>query len=284
MLAKTYKTVFIDELKNLYPLQEIESFYKIILKHFGINQIDIALNPSIELKNEELLFFNNALNQLKKEIPIQYILGETKFFGLTFKVDKNVLIPRPETEELVQWIIDDCKNQPKDSIKILDIGTGSGCIAISLAKNNPHAQVYAFDISSDALKVAQKNAELNNITIHFEKINILETTKLSEQFDVIVSNPPYVRLQEKQLIKKNVLANEPEIALFVDDENPLIFYDKIASLAKNHLTKNGQLYFEINQYLGNEMIQLLKNYQFKNIELKKDFYEVDRMIKATHLQ
>ena len=280
MLVKTYKTFFLDELKNIYPLQEIESFYKIILKHFGINQIDIALNPSIELNANELLFFNNALNQLKKEIPIQYILGETKFFGLTFKVDKNVLIPRPETEELVQWILDDCKNHQNKPLKILDIGTGSGCIAIALAKNLPQAKVVAFDISEGALKVAQENADLNQVKINFEKLNILETTDLKQTFDIIVSNPPYVKLQEKYLMKKNVLANEPEIALFVDDENPLLFYDKIALLAKNHLTKNGQLYFEINQYLGDEMIKLLKKYHFKNIELKKDFYEVDRMIKA----
>ncbi|MDO9261195.1 MAG: peptide chain release factor N(5)-glutamine methyltransferase [Flavobacteriaceae bacterium] len=275
-----FKKLFLEELKEIYPLQEAESFFKITLNHLGIQQIDLALNPAIELTTDELIFFESTLKQLLKEIPIQYILGKTEFFGLPFHVDKNVLIPRPETEELVQWIIDDCKNHPSNSLKILDIGTGSGCIAISLAKNIPNAQVFAFDISSDALKVAQKNAELNNVTIHFEKINILETTKLSEQFDVVVSNPPYVRLQEKHQMKKNVLANEPEIALFVDDENPLLFYDKIASLAKNHLTKNGRLYFEINQYLGTEMVQLLEKYQFKNIQLKKDFYEVDRMIKA----
>jgi release factor glutamine methyltransferase len=284
MLVKAYKTVFIDELKDIYPLQEIESFYKIILKHFGINQINIALNPSIELKNEELLFFNNTLNQLKKEIPIQYVLGKTEFYGLTFKVNKSVLIPRPETEELVQWIITNYQNLSNHQlIKILDIGTGSGCIAISLAKNIPNAQVYALDISEEAIKVAQENAKINEVKIHFRKINILEEKLLSEHFNIIVSNPPYVKLQEKDQMKKNVLDFEPEIALFVDNENPLIFYDKIASLAKNHLTRNGHLYFEINQYLGNEMIQLLKKYDFKNIELKKDFYEVDRMIKATHL-
>ncbi|MDP2088957.1 MAG: peptide chain release factor N(5)-glutamine methyltransferase [Flavobacteriaceae bacterium] len=280
MKIKTYKTFFLEELKQIYPLQEIESFYKIILQHFGIKQIDTALNPSTELKTDELLFFNDALHQLKKEIPIQYIIGEIEFYGLTFKVDKNVLIPRPETEELVQWIINDCKNHPKNSIKILDIGSGSGCIAISLAKNIPNATVFACDISEKALKIAQKNADLNSVHIHFENINILETELLTQQFDIIVSNPPYVRLQEKHQMKKNILENEPEIALFVDDENPLLFYDKIASLAKSHLTKNGQLYFEINQYLGNEMINLLKKYHFKNIELKKDFYEVDRMIKA----
>lgn len=275
-----FKKFFLAELKDIYPLQEAESFYKIILNHLGIQQIDIALNPTIELKEAELLFFTDVLNQLKKEIPIQYILGKTEFFGLTFKVNKNVLIPRPETEELVQWIIADCKNYHKSSIKILDIGTGSGCIAISLAKNIPNAQVYALDISENALSIAMENAELNKVKIEFEKLNILETNDLNQTFDIIVSNPPYVRLQEKQQIQKNVLDFEPEIALFVDDENPLVFYDKIVLLAKNHLTKNGQLYFEINQYLGNEMLDLLKTHQFKNIKLKKDFHEVDRMVKA----
>ncbi len=272
--------VFFDGLKEIYPLQEIESFFKLLLKKRGISQIDIALNPSTSFNMEDLLFFTDALHQLKKEIPIQYIIGETDFFGLTFKVDKNVLIPRPETEELVQWIIDDFKNHPKENMKILDIGTGSGCIAISLTKNIKNVQVFAIDISKEALKVAQENADLNDVTIRFEKINILETTILSQQFDIIVSNPPYVRLQEKHQMKKNVTENEPETALFVDDENPLIFYEKIAQLAKNHLIKNGKLYFEINQYLGNEMIELLKKYHFQQIELKQDFYEVNRMIKG----
>lgn len=280
MKITDFRSYFIDSLKKIYPIQEVESFFKIILNHHGISQIDVALNPNRILTKSELQKFEKILYQLKQEIPIQYILGETEFFGLNFKVTKSVLIPRPETEELVQWIIDDVKNLAKQPLKILDIGTGSGCIGISLAKKIPNAQVYAIDISSDALAVAQENATLNNVEIHFIKTNILKTTKLSEQFDIIVSNPPYVRMLEKEQMKKNVLAFEPEIALFVDDENPLIFYDKIAQLTKNHLTKNGQLYFEINQYLGNEMIQLLSNYQFKNIELKKDFYDVDRMIKA----
>lgn len=282
MLVRAYKNHFIDELREIYPLQEIESFFKIILNHFGIQQIEIALNPSKLLNTNQLIIFSDILSLLKEEIPIQYILGETEFLSLQFRVNKSVLIPRPETEELVQWIIDDVKKHHNKDLKILDIGTGSGCIAIALAKNLPQAKVVAFDISEEALKVAQENADLNNVNIQFKNINILETNDLNQQYDIIVSNPPYVRLQEKNQMKKNVLNFEPEIALFVDDENSLIFYDKITSLAKNHLTKNGQLYFEINQYLGSEMIQLLKKYDFKNIELKKDFYEVDRMIKANH--
>ena len=281
MLVKTYKNQFINELNNIYSSQEIESFYKILLQHFGISQIDIALNPTLKFNEAELKFINKALHELKIETPIQYIVGETAFFNLTFKVTNSVLIPRPETEELVQWIIDNVKNQSNKKIKILDIGTGSGCIAISLAKNLPQANVFAIDISEEALKVAQQNADLNKVSIKFLKINILEEKKLSQQFDIIVSNPPYVRLQEKHQMKKNVLNFEPEMALFVDDENPLIFYDKITSLAKSHLTKDGQLYFEINQYFGNEMIELLNKNDFKNIILKKDFYEVDRMIKAS---
>lgn len=281
MKITTFKPFFFESLKNIYPNQEVNSFFKILLNHIGIQQIDIALNPSLELKPDHLSFLNDALHQLEKEQPIQYIIGTTAFFGLTFKVDKRVLIPRPETEELVQWILDDCKNYPNNPITIADIGTGSGCIAIAMAKHIPNARVYAYDISVDALKIAQENAQLNQVEIHFNQINILETNDLKQTFDIIISNPPYVRQMEKQQMKRNVVDFEPSISLFVEDENPLIFYDKICALAQKHLSKNGQLYFEINQFLGTEMLKLLQEKHFKNIILRKDFYEVNRMIKAT---
>ena len=221
------------------------------------------------------------MEELKKEVPIQYLLGKTHFYGLDFEVNENVLIPRPETEELVEWIINENKAiDKKKKVKILDIGTGSGCIAISLAKNLPNAEVYAIDVSKKALETAKRNAISNNVEIIFMLKNVLELEILKSNYDIIVSNPPYVRNLEKEEIKKNVLDYEPHLALFVEDNDALIFYRKIASLAQKNLLENGQLYFEINQYLGKEMTDLLEEMNFKNIELRKDIYDNDRMIKG----
>ncbi|WP_372766075.1 peptide chain release factor N(5)-glutamine methyltransferase [Lutibacter sp.] len=279
MLIQEFKRHFFLELSNLYPETEIQSFFNILVEfQFHLSRIQLALEHNFNLGNDDLVFLQNALSKLKYQIPIQYIVGETAFYGLMFKVDKNVLIPRPETEELVDWIIQNHKN--KNSLKILDIGTGSGCIAISLAKNLPNAEVSAIDISAEALNVAKNNAILNNVKVDFINADILTLQKLDENFDVIVSNPPYVRELEKEQMHQNVLSNEPHIALFVENGNPLLFYDKIAELAKNHLTENGALYFEINQYLGVETVDLLKTKGFKNSELKKDIYGVERMVKC----
>ncbi|WP_300569017.1 peptide chain release factor N(5)-glutamine methyltransferase, partial [Flavobacterium sp.] len=242
-------------------------------------RVDLALNPNIELDTIQLLQWETVLSQLKEHKPIQYILGETEFFGLPFYVNGNTLIPRPETEELVDWIISvNQKRQESEPLRILDIGTGSGCIAVSLAKNLPNAKVFAIDVSDKALATAQKNAERNNTHVTFFHKDILETEDLELQFDIIVSNPPYVRNLEKEEINKNVLEYEPHLALFVEDDDALIFYRKISELALNHLSEKGQLYFEINQYLGAGMISLLQHYDFKNIELRKDIYGNDRMI------
>lgn len=275
------KTHFKNTLKNLYPQTEIDSFFSILSEfYFNLKRIDIALNPNLLVDKTK---FDNAITDLINQKPIQYIIGETEFFGLTFKVDKNVLIPRPETEELVQKIINDNKSNQKE-INILDIGTGSGCIAISLAKNLQNSKVFALDVSEEALQVASKNAINNKVNVDFILDNILNSKFNSEisvhnsKFDIIVSNPPYVRDLEKQEIAKNVLDNEPHIALFVKDDNPLLFYDKIADFAQKHLNKNGKLYFEINQYLGNETVSLLTKKGFKNIELQKDIYGNDRII------
>jgi len=239
----------------------------------------LALNLTFVFSNSAIEKWNSVLEKLEKEIPIQYILGNAHFYGLEFEVNENTLIPRPETEELVEWII---KNNSKiegfKDLKILDIGTGSGCIAISLAKNLPHAKVFAIDVSEKALETAKKNALTNETEVTFLLKNILETDDLEQQFDIIVSNPPYVRNLEKEEIKKNVLEYEPHLALFVEDNDALIFYRKISELAQKNLTENGQLYFEINQYLGTEMIDLLEAKNFATIELRKDIYENDRMI------
>lgn len=280
MQLQKFKKRFFLELANSYPETEIQSFFTILIEFkLNLTRIELALQPIIEFNKKDLSFFQKALINLKNNIPIQYIIGETTFFGLTFIVNPHVLIPRSETEELVDWIIKDSKNRIQ--LKILDIGTGSGCIAITLAKNIPSAEVFALDISTKALEIAKLNAKTNNVSIQFIESDILNLHKLAHTFDIIVSNPPYVRELEKDKMLKNVLENEPHLALFVKNENPLLFYKKITELAKTHLNKNGNLYFEINQYLGNETLDLLQSNGFKKIELKKDIFEVDRMIKAT---
>ncbi|PQJ78798.1 peptide chain release factor N(5)-glutamine methyltransferase [Polaribacter porphyrae] len=281
-----FKKFFIDELIHLYPKTEIDTFFFLLMDDYlNFQRIDTVLNANLEIKKEQLTILNKALKRLQKEEPIQYILGKTEFYGLPFLVDKNTLIPRPETEELVEWILSEIKNKDTN-LSILDIGTGTGCIPISLAKHLPNATIYTIDVSSKALKIAKQNANLNNVKIHFIEANILQVNNLNEvlnqnfTFDIIASNPPYVRELEKVEIKNNVLQNEPHLALFVPDKNPLLFYNKIADIAKNHLTKNGVLFFEINQYLGNETRQLIRKKRFTNIELKKDLFGNDRMIRA----
>jgi release factor glutamine methyltransferase len=282
MKIKEYRTQFIDALTPIYDPGEAESFFYLILEEKKqLKRIDLALHLDLVFSDEEILIWNSILEQLLKEIPVQYLLGKTSFYGLDFEVNENVLIPRPETEELVEWVLsNNLIIQKSKNLKILDIGTGSGCIAISLAKNLQNAQVFAIDVSEKALVTAQKNAKINAVKVTFINQNILETEDLRQQFDIIVSNPPYVRNLEKEEIKKNVLDNEPHLALFVEDNDALIFYKKIAELAQKNLSEDGQLYFEINQYLGKEMIDLLEKMNFKNIELRKDIYGNDRMMKA----
>ena len=287
MLLKNYKATFLQELSSLYDEHEIDSFFYIILeKLHGLKRIDLALNPETVMDGTHLKQWKSILSDLKIQKPIQYILGETQFYGLRFEVNENTLIPRPETEELVELIIKEEGREKREEGKviILDIGTGSGCIAVSLAKNLPNAEVFAIDVSEKALATAKKNAELNKVAINFILTNILDVVTLSavegleQQFDIIVSNPPYVRNLEKAEIKPNVLEYEPHLALFVEDTDALLFYRKIAELAKKNLNPNGKLYFEINQYLGKETVQLLQYFGFKNVEVKKDIYGNDRMI------
>ena len=279
MKIKQYKIFFQEQLESIYEASEVESFFYIILENKNnLKRIDLALNVDLEFSETEIELWNDILNKLTKEIPIQYILGTTHFYDLEFEVNPNVLIPRPETEELIDWIIKE--NSANTNLKILDIGTGSGCIAISLAKNMKNAKVSALDVSIKALATAQKNAVKNNVNINFIHKNILETNDLNQEFDIIVSNPPYVRNLEKHEIHNNVLNNEPHLALFVEDDNALIFYKKIAELAQINLAQNGQLFFEINQYLGYETKNLLEKMNFKNIELRQDIYGNDRMIKC----
>jgi len=280
MKLKEYRTYFIEKLAPLYDIMEAESFFAISLEEIkGWKRVDVALNPDAELSSDEVEKWDAVLHQLELQKPIQYIFGHTYFYGLDFEVNEHTLIPRPETEELVEWVIHENKN--RGQVKIVDIGTGSGCIAISLAKNLPDAQVFAIDVSGEALAVAKRNAETNNVNVTFIQKDILAAEVLPEDFDVIVSNPPYVRNLEKAEIKQNVLDYEPHLALFVDDNDALIFYRKIALLAKGNLPQNGKLYFEINQYLGKETAEMLESFGFANVVLRKDMYGNDRMTSAS---
>jgi release factor glutamine methyltransferase len=281
MKIKQYRSEFTAALAGLYDTLEADSFFYLVLENkYHLKRIDLALQPELSFSDAEIEDWNDILGKLKLEIPIQYLLGTTHFYGLEFEVNENVLIPRPETEELVDWIVSDKQKIQQSELKILDIGTGSGCIAITLAKNIPHAKVFAIDVSEKALQTAIKNAQRNDVDITFIEKNILEAEDLDMQFDIIVSNPPYVRNLEKSEIKKNVLDNEPHLALFVEDHDALLFYRKITGLAQKNLHANGHLYFEINQYLGKEMVGLLAASRFTGIELRKDIYGNDRMMKA----
>lgn len=282
MLLKQYKTHFFDSLKNIQDEQEIESFFFILTEYLhNLKRVDVALNPNFKLSDAEVEKWNKILSELQQEKPIQYITGEAWFYGLRFEVNENTLIPRPETEELVEWILNSPIIKHPSPINILDIGTGTGCIPISLKANLLQANVSAIDISEKALEVAKRNAASNKVEINFIQTNILEVEDLNQFFDIIVSNPPYVRNLEKEEIKKNVLDYEPHLALFVEDTDALLFYRKIAQLALKNLAPNGLLFFEINQYLGKETVELLQNIGFQNIELKKDIYGNNRMIKCS---
>lgn len=301
MLLQEVKTIFHKELDGIYPKEEVDAFFYRCIEHYlGLERFVLVVRPKTTVTKEEEQPLFEALTQLKQERPLQYILGTTHFMDMEFAVNEDVLIPRPETEELVQWIMDDVENQISEiknqkseiaqrtsEIRILDIGTGSGCIAIALAKYIPSAKVYALDISEKALKVARKNAEANSVDVTILKQSILEPElalgpelALELEFDIVVSNPPYVRELEKKEIKKNVADHEPHLALFVPNEDPLLFYRAIAHFANKNLTKNGSLYLEINQYLGVETQALLKAHNFSEIELRKDIFGNDRMIKA----
>lgn len=267
-------------LKNEFPSLEIQSLQKIIFeKKLGLPLHKIYLNPSAIINPQDAEIIIDIVSQLKLQKPIQYILGEADFFGLIFTVTPEVLIPRQETEELVDWIIKSTGHNPKS---ILDIGTGSGCIAISLAANLEKSQVTAIDISPSALDLAKKNAIRNSVHVDFHAKDILDLDNSipNTPFDIIVSNPPYVRESEKKLMKANVLDHEPSTALFVHDNNPLIFYSTIAKRAHELLKSGGAIYCEINEAFGKELFQLFNNSGFEEVEVRKDLNGKDRMLKA----
>ncbi len=268
------------ELAGIFSKGEIESLISLIFEKLkGYSRTQFLLAKDELLNSDDLAEIDKIVTRLKNHEPIQYILGETEFYGLPFYSVPGVLIPRPETEELVQWIIQENKQLGPT---ILDIGTGTGCIAVSLKKNIEQSTVLACDISHVCIETARSNSKLNNVTVSVIEYDILNGNSeiFFPELDVIVSNPPYIRETEKLMMKKNVLEFEPELALFVPDENPLLFYERIAEFALIHLKKPGHLYFEINEAFGNDCVKMLQQKDFSDIELKKDINGKDRMIRA----
>lgn len=281
MKISLFKNKFVKSLSPHYPAEEIQSFFALLVDHYAqLSRLDIALFSEKELSDSQYRSLTTAVERLVKQEPIQYIIGHTEFFGHKFKVDTSTLIPRPETEELVAWILADCKERGDFKPHILDIGTGSACIACSLAKGLPNATISALDVSEAALVVAKNNAVINNANIDFFQKDILNSSKLPKVYDIMVSNPPYVRNSEKSSMQSNVLDFEPREALFVSDEDPLVFYQQILTHTKSSLKSDGFLYLEINQYLGNDITRLLEKNNFRQIELRKDIFGKDRMIKS----
>ena len=279
---------FRNELTTLYEKDELESIMVYCLESYlGLKRSDISTKGDETMSESELLKFNFAIKDLKKHKPVQYILGEADFYKLKLKVNEHVLIPRPETEELVDLIIKDAQSVSfkNEIFSIIDIGTGSGCIPIALKKNIPSANVSAIDISEDALEVAKHNAKINNVEVEFLLDSILHPASniqyLTSAFDIIVSNPPYICISEKENIQKNVLDFEPHLALFVNDPDPLLFYKAIADFAKKSLKQNGKIYFEINQSFGLETKYMFENRGFKNVELFKDLSNNNRILRGT---
>jgi release factor glutamine methyltransferase len=275
--AKSLLKELIESLNEIYDEGESISIGKIILEDIvGIPGHQLPLDPPVDLSTEEEQRLSNAMTRLKEHEPIQYVTGRCYFYGRIFKVNPGVLIPRPETEELVALIVSRHKDQKE--LKIVDIGTGSGCIAISLAAALPSAEVTAVDISEAALAVAKENAKLNSVYLTTQKLDITTEPLSSAQYDIIVSNPPYITESERILMHENVLEHEPDLALFVPNEDPLRFYAHIAEQGKDALRPNGRIYCEINEHFGAETMGLFEKLGYQNVELHKDMQGKDRMV------
>jgi release factor glutamine methyltransferase len=272
------------KLDSIYPETEIASFSRLLLRELaGLSSVQIYSDKDRKFSEYTWIALQNAIDRLSQKEPIQYVLGETEFFGLTIHVAPGVLIPRPETEELVEWILKENQNDRSDR-QLLDIGTGSGCIAVSLAKAWPNAIVRAWDVSTDALRIAKDNARSNHVDIRFEHRDVLNykvASQEKESLDLLVSNPPYVCQSEASEMDPNVLNHEPHLALFVENTDPLLFYRIISGLAMELLKPGGVLYFEINSGLGNETKDLIRSYPFKDVALIQDISGKDRFIRAT---
>ena len=273
------KSFIRKRLKDLYPAEEIESFIKLILENcLNVSRTNLVMMHDVQISAAKLIEIEQIVNRLAEYEPIQYILGKTSFLGSDFKVSPDVLIPRPETEELVEWML----KEHTTGQRILDIGTGSGCIPVSLALAGHFSEVEAFDISEGALAVAAQNAELNQVNIRYSKVDILRWDEycFDREWDIVVSNPPYVTYAEKDLMFKNVVEYEPHLALFVENNDPLLFYREIALFANKYLVPGGLLFFEINEQYGAEIGRLLEKLHYSSVIIRKDLSGKDRMIKA----
>jgi release factor glutamine methyltransferase len=277
------------KLLPLYGASEAERMIHLLMEEVAGPELNLRMRSGEYLKDTDLEKLDNFLDQVNQHRPLQYVLGHAWFYGMRFFVDENVLIPRPETEELVDWIAESEGRKRKEGftsgLKIFDVGTGSGCIAIALKKKFSGANVYAIDISEKAIEVASKNAGANGMEINFLKGDILSEVSrdsIKEKFDVIVSNPPYIRKSEMESIAENVKNFEPHEALFVENDDALIFYKAITGFALSHLEENGKLYFEINESLGNDIQNLLLQKGFQEVEVKKDLSGKERMVRASY--
>lgn len=281
--VKHLRQHFISHLSPNYGADESVELFWMSMEHIlQASPLQLKLKQSVALSEIQQSTFNYILNELKTGKPIQYILGYAWFYNQKFVVSEAVLIPRPETEELVSLIL---QENPENDLRVLDIGTGSGCIPISLKKNlRGNTQVVGVDISQDALNIARLNADTLACLVEFFQLDILKeeasSSKANQKFDVIISNPPYITPKEKLLMHTNVLEFEPHIALFVEEDDPLIFYNAIADFAIKNLSSNGKLYFEINQLYGRQIIAMLNKKGFQQVQLKKDISNHDRMISA----
>jgi len=284
MTLNEARKILTKELGNVYDTDELKNIIDLVLEHItGLPRTEQVKNKIPYLTCTQLEDIDSITERLKKNEPVQYVLGEAWFAGLKFKVNKNVLIPRPETEELVDWVV----KQPaidNRQLTIVDIGTGSGCIPITLKKKLPSADVTAIDVCSEALFTATENAIEHNAEVNFMLLDFLDEEKWNElgKFDIIVSNPPYVRQSEKDSMHERVTSFEPDLALFVPDNDALIFYQKLSGFALKHLNPGGSLFVEINEVVGNEVVNLFQSAEFRNVQLKKDMQGKDRMVKATH--
>lgn len=278
--VKSVSRYFRERLTGNFSEREIRKMFQLCAeKRLNLSPSELLLSDSVRMSESDLLYFRSIVKRLLNNEPFQYIYGETEFYGLRIKTDNRVLIPRPETEELVDWII----QSPHENLtKVVDICSGSGCIALALKSKLFHTEVSGLDISKDALDLSLENASLNNLNVRFSQLNVLDEELPFENnsLDLVVSNPPYVTESEKLGMQEHVLSHEPHLALFVADDSPFIFYDRIAQRALKKLKKGGWLYFEINEKYGLGMVHLMEKNGYKNVDLKEDLQGKNRMIRG----
>ena len=281
MTIKEVYRNFLLQVQTVYSASEASVITDIIFESVNIHKTDVIKNPQQTIGETANQLINDRLQQLLQHKPIQYILGEAWFYNMKFKVNEHVLIPRPETEELVEWVIENSKLHVSNS-KILDIGTGSGCIAIALKKNLTGSNVTAIDVSHDALKTAAENALHNHANVDFIQTDFLQSSEWNKlgMFDIIVSNPPYIPINEKETMSRHVTQYEPSTALFVPDEDPLVFYEKIAAFGKDHLNYDGKIFVETHENLAQRTAAAFRSAKYNYVDVKQDIFGKERMVMA----